>query len=379
MNIVLNSNYQEAGHDIWITQQAQLLKDNGVTVTINDWQHYDRYDVALFMASDAQLENAREQNPKIITGIIDPKLPRDIATSMKADYLIVSSIEQRDIFLKYNQNIFIYYPFAQTKAFNKKHQNSDRIVIGYHGNKIHLNAFFPQITQALEWLADDFEVELRVIYNIEKLGKWTLGVPDSSKVKTVHVQWSPENLQQDLETIDIGIVNGLTPVRSESFINRLITYPYRLYLESKYDYLRKYKYSSNPGRIYSFAMAKVPVVADMFPSAAQFVNDNGFSSRRGMLVGSAQGWYQAFYELSADSKLRQECADNMYKYVTEDVSLDKIVKHHIDYLGKLKPENGKSIKIVRYRSLSYSKSLYVDIVDKWCRINNKISKILSRK
>jgi len=62
------------------------------------------------MAPDSSVRDAKKKNPKLICGIFDPKVSRvwQIEEAELADFLIVSSIEQRDFFLTYNKNIFIY-------------------------------------------------------------------------------------------------------------------------------------------------------------------------------------------------------------------------------------------------------------------------------
>ena len=111
LRFVLNSNYTGAGAWICIEKLSRTLQEMGYIAAKNDFNNYKNYDVAIFMSPDAEVDIARTQNPKILVGIADPKLssPKLIEDAIKADFLMVSSLEQRDIFLKYDPNIFIFY------------------------------------------------------------------------------------------------------------------------------------------------------------------------------------------------------------------------------------------------------------------------------
>jgi len=336
MKFVLNSKYDQAGVQIWIHECSTLLQKEGFETNINDWDNYSKYDIVIFMPIDQEIDKARQQNSDILIGLADPKLPFASDTSKKADFLIVSSIEQRDIFLKYNPNIFIYYPFPDIRRIEKKHQAKDQIIIGYHGNKIHLNSFFPNITNALEELGRHFKLELWVIYNIEKLGQWKIGLPDNKYVKTNHIQWSPENIYTYLSQSDIGIVPALMPIKNSFRLKKKACYAKNAFLESDYDYFLRYKYSSNPGRIYTFSQLGIPVVSDFFPSASQFIHEGYGNDRTGFIAYSAEGWFYALYQLASDYRLRQLCADNLYDYISSNARLELIINNFIVFLEKLK-------------------------------------------
>src|SRR3990167_847249 len=153
MKIVFNTNYNSAATFIGMEQMMPMLQKAGHEVTRNDWNNYGDYDLAFFMSPDSEVLKAKKQNPRILSAIIDPKTVsfferlrhkslwhQDVMRELRAaDFLLVSSIEQRDHILKYNKNPFISYFFPQTPKKDKTHEPKKKIVIGYHGNKAHLD------------------------------------------------------------------------------------------------------------------------------------------------------------------------------------------------------------------------------------------------
>ena len=73
------------------------------------------------------------------------------------------------------KDILIYYISPIVKPATKlSFDKKNKIILGYHGNKIYLNSMFPRITNAINMLAIDYDVELWAMYNIDVLGKWKL-------------------------------------------------------------------------------------------------------------------------------------------------------------------------------------------------------------
>ncbi len=318
MKVVVNTNY--TGHSAFICKKqiASKLMKNGWEVVYNDWENYQEYDLVLFVAPDSQVEKAKKVNKKIITGIIDPKVAkkRQIKECKLADFLAVTSLEQKDFFLKYNRNVFVYYHFPEIKETPKKHFKKDKIIIGYHGNKFHLNGMV-NLTKALDKLAEKYHIEFWAIYNIKLLGKWKRNLPKKCLVK--HIQWSEEIYYTHLSKCDIGVVPMITPINLR--LGKLTSRPLSSYLKNwagynKEDYLIRFKYSANPGRIYPFSQLYIPVVADFFPSACQMIQDNC----SGFLVYSTEGWYKALEKLILSPNLRNEISRNLKNFIDNNCS-----------------------------------------------------------
>lgn len=318
MKFVVNTNYQSAGTKVCVDDMIPRLKAAGHEVVRNDWENYGKYDIALFMAPDSDVRRAKASSPRIKCGIMDPKAAtgRQIEEARAADFLLVSSVEQRDFFLKYNRNILIYYMFPATKEIPKTHSDKNKIIIGYHGNKQHLDAM-ADVAAALDELAKKYDIELWAIYNIEKLGKWKRNIPKICTVR--HIQWSEENLVSYLSRCDIGIAPSILPTSSAGWrIRPLRSYFYNPEGYQNSDYVLRFKYSNNPGRLYVFSQLYVPVVADFTPSACQLIKDG----ESGFLVGTKEGWYNALEALILSAELRNKFSINLKKFIDENCSTE---------------------------------------------------------
>lgn len=321
--------------------------------------NYAAYDVVLFMGYDPDIEAARAANPHIKIGIIDPR-PEFKTQPTGMDFILANGIEMKDWYLQYTPHIFVYYiyPYLQRKV--KVHAPSHTIVLGYHGNKIHLHEMFPRITTALEQLAETYEVELWAMYHIEREGKWIMGLPDPEKVTVKHIQWAEDHYEQYLSNVDIGIVPSLIPLNAQlqRILERTVPFdklrnkPERfrflpdflrkktgvasganevMYREYPTDYLMRYKSTSNAGRAFVFGQYGIPVIMDMFPSALQLIEDgvDGFVCYR------QEAWYRALKRLADDVELRTEIAQNMTKKFDSIAAPGVLNDHLVKFLRAL--------------------------------------------
>jgi len=318
MRIVLNTRRDDTGTRVCIDGLGERLREHGVEATVGDWDHYDGYDVAIFMGYDDDAARARAQNASIRVVLADPKQSRPewIRAAREADLLLVSSVEQRDAFYRLNRNVFVYYMFPRMHAVERRHEQKDTLVIGYHGNRVHLEAMAHSVRPALEELGRSRPVELWALYNVEARGRAVLGVPDEQLVRVRHIHWTPEReagtqvsprFYDTLAQADIGIVPSELPVRARRDALEATAFPEPEFAYEPFDFLVRYKASTNPGRLYPFAQLGIPVVADFVPSAAQFVVDG----ESGVLASSPQGWLAAFETLAASAELRERLASGL--------------------------------------------------------------------
>jgi len=332
MKIVMNTNYQAAGTKFCFDDIGLRLSKAGFEVIRNDWQNYKKYDLIFFMAPDSEVEKAKRINPKAITAIMDPKLNKSKMKDIQlADFLFVGSIEARDFFLKYNKNIFLCYMFRDTDAKFKEHTKKEKTIIGYHGNKTHLGRML-DLRKVLDELSDKYNIEFWAMYNIEELGKWKQNLPKRCPVK--HIQWSEDNYYKYLAQSDIGIVPNKIPINlklgreATKLLKRFLGYNFSYH---KKDYLMRFKYPSNPARIYIFSQLSIPVVADFFPSACQIIQDR----HSGFLVWSKQGWYQALEKLILSFKLRNKMSRNLKDFIDSNCSPDINFEKFLRFINKI--------------------------------------------
>jgi glycosyltransferase involved in cell wall biosynthesis len=271
-------------------------------INFNDYNNYCSYDIALFTPYEEDIPflfEAKKINPKLLIGYVDPRNKIDRILVDKIDFFIVDSIEMADYFIKYNKKIHRYYQFPLFEPQNRKHIKKKKIIIGYHGNKVHLEEMDMRITRALDNLASCYDLEFNVIYNIDKLGKWEKGLPQNIKVN--HIQWNADVYTREMMRMDIGIIPSLLKKNNINTINNLkkIIFPKH---KKESHYQINFKISSNAGRLFVFARLGIPVVADFLPSHFEFIND-GFN---GYLSYSTKSWERNIEKLILNHEIRNK-------------------------------------------------------------------------
>ena len=214
---------------------------------------YEFYDVALFMGYDEASIIARKKNNSILIGIIDPRSA--FKNNFKfTDFIVANGIEAQDYFCQFVKDILIYYISPIVKPATKlSFDKKNKIILGYHGNKIHLNSMFPRITNAINMLAIDYDVELWAMYNIDVLGKWKLPEKKNFLFNVKHIQYSEENYANFIAHTDIGLVPQIISFRKNNFLKYISGDLLKKNNESKHDYFFRFKEDTNPGRHMVFA------------------------------------------------------------------------------------------------------------------------------
>lgn len=312
---------------VCIQSLGRLLKESGHSVTFGDWDNYSQYDVVIFMAHDVEIDKVRSQNPDIKIGLADPK-PSDTKSPQQADFLLVSSIEQREVFLKFNPNIFIYYMFPDFSAERVVHTEKDVISLAYHGNKVHLDCFQYHLTPVLNELGKKHAIRLKAIYNVERLGVWRQGRPDPALCPVDDLQWYPDCYANCLSDVDIGIVPQMSPFPVSMHIAKLFPLHYKKWLLSPLDHLSYYKSSANPGRIFVFGMFGIPVVSEATPSTSSLFHDN----INGIQVLTKEGWYDALNRLILSARMRAELGESLHAQVVSRYSRGQTFKRFLRFL-----------------------------------------------
>lgn len=361
MKIVFNTFYKDAAASMFYIDGMKSIDG----LTLFDHENYDKYEIALFMTYKndlVELKKAKVINKSLKIGLIDPRGSQVEEYLEFVDFLIIDSIEMKDFFAKYNLPIFTYYEYANIPLIKKIHKEKEKIILGYHGNKVHLTAMFPEITSAIELLSEKYNIEFWAMYNIEHLGIWDIGVPKGVNVK--HIQWSMENYEKYLSKVDIGLAPACMPIKTGL---RKRTKVSRFFNDSKDDYLIKFKMPSNPGRIIVFAKLGIPVVADFLPSNIQFIKDE----ENGMLAYSTGGWYRAIEKLIKSYKLRQSIVDKMLSTYYENFEYNIQNRKFVEFLKteELYTDNKDIIKRKKFNFLEIIKFNYAFL---WDQISKNI-------
>ena len=286
---------------------ARLGDIDGVHIDFYN-HNYAEYDVVLFMGYDPHVSEARKIKPELKIGVIDPR-PTMVNTILNADFVIANGLEMQDWLSEYFTKIFIYPIYPYLKASPKEHQEHKPLIIGYHGNKVHLLASKPHVTGALDALAEEYPFEFWAIYDIRSLGKIPFNLFSSKKIKVRFIQWEEDVYEKVLSQVDIGIVPNLIPLIDEAKVKEQVKALFPSLLQPhETDYLFRFKNTTNPGRIYVFSQLGIPVVAGMAPSAAQAIQ-HGVS---GYLAVGTGAWYGALRRLANSPELRSEMGKRLY-------------------------------------------------------------------
>lgn len=333
MRYLLNTHRDDAGTRVCIYDLFTALQALGENASLNDWSSYKKYDVVVFMGYDHEMQRAKRENSQVKIVLADPKLSQKkyIDAARAADLLLVSSVEQRDSFLRINQNIMIYYMFPKLEPQVRSHDNHAGLTVMYHGNRVHLDAMRHTVAPALTALAREWPVEFRCIYNIRELGRADLAYLERSGVTVTHQQWNSESLVKNLSLGDVGVMPNELPIRNRLSALSETAFSEGNYAYEPFDHLIRFKISANPGRLYPFACAGLPVVADFCPSAAQFIQDG----ESGFLASSPHGWYFALAQLAADPMLRQTCSMKLLNLLIDRYKRQAV--NFVDICQRLRP------------------------------------------
>ncbi len=327
MKIVFNSRLPDAACTIFYHDALRQLDG----INFYDYDHWDEYDIALFMTYRIDLEDLKRvkiRYPSLRTAIIDPRGAWVEEYLQYADFLVVDSLEMRDYWSGSALPIFEYAEYPDLKIIKRDNlRQQGKVIIGYHGNVIHLESMRDHLTPALERINREYDVELWAMYNPAAHGTWDKNVP---KMKIKHIQWSMDNYYEFLAKVDIGIVPCFLPESKRSNWRELPLFNrFNTFNKSGDDYLLRFKMPTNPGRIIVWGLLNVPVVSDFFPSAMQCIEDG----KRGLLAYSAGGWYRAMEKYIQNPSLRRMCADNLTTFVEERYSFSEQNRLLIDFIG----------------------------------------------
>lgn len=330
MRILFTTNHKEDVSTVLNRPNfARLNEFDGVRIEFFG-REYESYDVVLFMGYDPDVEGVRRKNPRARIGIVDPR-PLQLKKCLGADFLLVNGLETRDWFADHFTNIYIYYIYPEVCVEPRVHYEKDTLVIGYHGNKVHLQTMYPYATAALHALAKDHNIELWAIYDVKALGAPDGTAADQAGFKLKCIQWSEEALIEYVPQMDIGVVPNLIPIPNVSKAKQALPVRPELYNEHDTDYVWRFKATSNAGRVFVFGQCGVPVVADMFPSALDVIQDGD----NGFVAASAGGWYRALKQLADAAELRQYFARNMLKKFQRRYSVMAMNRGLIEFISRL--------------------------------------------
>ncbi len=329
IRILFTTEHREQHYTIQAVNMLSGLNEfDGVQIDFFDTD-YQKYDVILFMGYDPRVLEARASNPRSRIGVIDPRsVTEDV---VNADFIVAQGIEEMNWASDYVFDICRYdiYPIPHGRL--KTHVDKKNIIIGYHGNKIHLQTMFPHLSTAIEALAEHYHVEFWAMYNIQGLGELPFDPFPGGKVKYRPIQWEWDGFERYFTHVDIGVIPNLLPIYHLPQARKNIESFPTLFYEQDTDYLLRFKCTSNIARLYPFVILGIPVVADFFPSACHTIQ-NGIT---GFIGGSTGMWYRGLVQLTASATLRQEIADRMYQQYLQTATPVVFNRNLLRFLKKI--------------------------------------------
>lgn len=265
----------------------------------------EKIDVALVMGGEYSREWAsalRQSDPSVRIGVIDPR-PAHCPRIDDLDFIVANGLESRDFYYKFVSDVFVYYTYPLIETGEKK--SSDRIVLGYHGNRIHIEAMAPRITTAINNVAKEYPLALKLFYNVKNLGQSGIGQALNCPVE--HIQFDPNGYGAAFADCDIGIIPQLIPLQRRGIAARVAATLRGSYNEEDDDYLMRFKTTTNNGRAFVFAQMGIPMVMDLSPSATQLME----YGEDGYYAYYTESWEACLRRLASDASHRQKIGQNM--------------------------------------------------------------------
>lgn len=321
MKINLATSQPNAACSMFYAGGLSYLKE----VTLFD-RSMEGYDVVLLMTYDhGMARRIKSLFPNVRLGLVDPRNHEVYTSTQYCDFLIVDSIEMEDYWRCAKKPIFRYVEYPDVKPIKKVHEDKQRIVVGYHGNTVHLECMSETVTPALTNLSEKYDIELLVMHSGPSPTGKEAWIPKGVSLR--HVPWSMENYERELSKCDIGLVpNNIIHNRvekSEGTTSGKFNY-------SVDDYSIRFKMPSNPGRFVVFGLLGIPVVADFYPSALQYVKDD-----TGLVACNSAGWEYNIERLIGSSTLRQRLGEGLQNLVSKEFNFQTQNQNLLEFLGKL--------------------------------------------
>ena len=289
---------------------------------------YKQYDAALFMGYDDKAKLAKAQNPKIITGVFDPRAGQRNKFE-QVDFIAANGLESQDYFSQFCDNCTIYYTFPYVESKKECPFSKDKLTLGFHGGKPHLDAMFPRITNALEKLNQEIPLELWGMYNIKRDGDWKKARKLGFPVKLI--QYDEDNYAKYMAHTDIGLVPQFKAIPENKILRYIVGMVRKGHINSQFDFIFHFKETTNIGRHLVFAQYGIPVISDMAPSSCCFIENEKDS----FLAFHTNSWYLYLHKLAFNENLRKEMGNNLNNKYLNQASNQKQNERLIAFLKTL--------------------------------------------
>ena len=219
-------------------------------------------DVVIFSKNSFELldtYNDSKKNVKLV-GLINPPLDKKYN---HVNFVIVGSVLEKIYAQKYYENVFVY-ELIEDKYNNcelKVHKNSDEIVLGTHGNHVHLHKFKNTLKIINEWKVGKKIKFVNITDDVKKSEQILKSLKLNYEIE--HKKWEYKKFEKDLKQIDIGLINFM--FSQKNFFNAPRFGKY------KTDFNFRFKSKTNLGRAFVFYQLGIPLIHDLNPESF-FIN-----------------------------------------------------------------------------------------------------------
>jgi hypothetical protein len=357
MKIVLLTNNPKSPSFIFYSQSFLKLNTESISLEVIDSEakvNFLDYDVALFMGGSSYNHGSiKSLNPSLYCVIVEPRAKQYNEFS-NYNLIITNSLESRIFFSNLQINTFVYPTYPQLNIVKKKSKKNQKLIIGYHGNRNHLEGMFPRITNAIFRLSKEVDIELWAMYDTSIYGESKIINSKKMGFTVKTIPYSDNNYNKYISQCDIGLVPQLERrsfefisdifkgmpskfllhkfKRIEKLIDNAFAYLMRkmnihFSPSSRYDYKLRFKEVTNLGRHFIFAQYSIPVISDLTPSSCSFINQ----SVNGFLAYETDSWYSCLCLLK-DESVRKKLGSRLNKDWKKKYSHDILNKSFSAYL-----------------------------------------------
>ena len=328
---------------IWFRALPRALSQEGHNVETNPTELSS--DVDCFVVTPEQnIEKLRRDMPNALIGTLKPQYFFKKEYSQKIqylDFLVAGTRFESDQLLPLGLPIVILRhadEIWEDLPELANHELSDAdpkkpIMIGYHGNRQHLEQLGGYIGQALEELSQETPIRLNAIYNISAFGRWQIGRPS---IPISDIQWDQQTYLKKLKESDIGIVPNNSPSTRQKRFNRIMNMPLFSghWLGShENDVFLRLKRTSNAGRGFIFAQLGLPIVSCPIPEILETL----VPADAAIPATNKESWKAALRLLIENPQLRKDMGKRGYDWTKKNLSMnDEAVKfiHFLIALSK---------------------------------------------
>lgn len=221
------------------------------------------------------------------------------------DFFVVDSFVWRDMMLPFGKPVYINFDYEDPEGkFPKKHEKTNNIVIGYHGNHLHYaKDFFPHGAKALQRIAKEYDILLKVITSNVRTQ------PKIEGVRTEFIEFNLDTFYNEIQTFDIGICPTLSKPEDISLFD---------------NYIR------NPNRTITLLFYGIPSITSPIPQNCHDLTEG----ETALFAVTEEGWYQALKKLINRPTLRNKIGRAGYKMAVKKFSKTEAENRFIEILKK---------------------------------------------